>query len=64
MFTFDFIFLMYEFIIQQILFFFRPSAVDMSEAQKMSVADRLDYSFNVAEKEFGVPGLLESSGKF
>ncbi|XP_046861439.1 spectrin beta chain, erythrocytic-like [Xenia sp. Carnegie-2017] len=40
---------------------FRPSAVDMSEAQKMSVADRLDYSFNVAEKEFGVPGLLESS---
>ncbi|XP_046860991.1 spectrin beta chain, erythrocytic-like isoform X2 [Xenia sp. Carnegie-2017] len=40
---------------------FRPSAVEMSKALKMSSRERLKYSFDVAEQEFGVPSLLDPS---
>lgn len=40
----------------------RPSAVDIDEAQKMAVLERLQYAFNVAEKEFQVHSLLDAAG--
>lgn len=44
------------------LFLGSPSAVEMSKALKMSSRERLKYSFDVAEQEFGVPSLLDPSG--
>ena len=36
--------------------------MDIDNAQKMKVLERLDYAFNVAEKEFEVPRLLDPTG--
>ncbi|XP_046849637.1 utrophin-like isoform X2 [Xenia sp. Carnegie-2017] len=44
-----------------LLFVFRPNAVDINGAQKMSVPKRLEYAFDIANKEFGVPSLLDPS---
>ena len=41
---------------------FSPNAVDINGAQKMSVPKRLEYAFDIANKEFGVPSLLDPSG--
>ena len=41
---------------------YEPSAVDVDKAQKMAVLERLEYAFNVAEKEFEVHPLLDPAG--
>ncbi|XP_046860987.1 spectrin beta chain, erythrocytic-like isoform X2 [Xenia sp. Carnegie-2017] len=42
-----------------LLYVFRPSSVDINKAKEMSVEERLEYLFHVAEKKFGVPSLLD-----
>lgn len=44
--------------------FCRPELFDFDAQQKSSVRARLDNSFKMAEKHFGVPRYLESSGLF
>ncbi|XP_028414728.1 nuclear anchorage protein 1-like isoform X2 [Dendronephthya gigantea] len=44
-----------------LMFVYRPTAVDIDKAQKMAVLERLEYAFDVAEKEFDVHRLLDPS---
>ena len=41
----------------------RPDLVDFSKLNKASPDQNLEYSFHVAEKELGVPRLLDVEGK-
>ncbi|KAJ7387768.1 hypothetical protein OS493_001111 [Desmophyllum pertusum] len=42
---------------------YRPDLVDFSKLSKASPEQNLEYSFHVAEKELGVPRLLDVEGK-
>ena len=41
----------------------RPDLVDFSKLSKATPEQNLEYSFHVAEKELGVPRLLDVEGK-
>ena len=41
----------------------RPDLVDFSKLNKASPDQNLEYSFHVAEKELGVPRLLDVEGE-
>ena len=45
-----------------VLFYNRPDLVDFSKLSKSSPEQNLEYSFHVAEKELGVPRLLDVEG--
>ena len=40
----------------------KPSSVDLDAARNMSNRQRLDTAFNVAERELGIPKLIDSEG--
>ena len=44
--------------------YFRPDLVDFSKLSKSMPDRNLEYSFHVAEKELGVPRLLDVEGEF
>ena len=44
--------------------YFRPDLVDFSKLNKSTPDRNLEYSFHVAEKELGVPRLLDVEGEF
>ncbi len=41
----------------------RPDLVDLSQAQTNSHRENLERAFHLAEKELGIPRLLEPEGK-
>lgn len=43
---------------------YRPDLVDFSKLSKSSPEQNLEYSFHVAEKELGVPRLLDVEGNW
>lgn len=48
----------------KIVLFYRPELFDFDAQQNSSIQARLDNSFKMAEKHFGVPRYLDSSGLF
>ena len=59
-------FLVFYWNIMELWLFFsnnRPDLVDFSKLNKASPDQNLEYSFHVAEKELGVPRLLDVEGK-
>lgn len=61
---FDVILCFYKILLMIDNCYFRPDLVDFTKLNKSTPDQNLEYSFHVAEKELGVPRLLDVEGEF
>ena len=45
-----------------LIYAIRPELIDLRRIQQMDVHQRLDYAFNIAEQQLGIPRLIDAEG--